>query len=193
MKTRRCDREAVALSAVGALDGDRVEAIRVHLESCPECRRYHAEIAALGQDLSLGERALPDLELPRSVTGKVFRGLAGNFSGAAAPGAGHSSTFRSWVAAGAVAGVVVVVLGLTVWHGLRTVVRPVAGRGTESPAVVAGTLEPRATFQYRTYRSALRRSEADFERLFVPEGHGHVGRDEAVVYRPGRARIEAEL
>ncbi len=55
---QRCARQRreISLLAGGALDAEATAALRRHLETCAECRRYYAEVRALTQRLrQLGE------------------------------------------------------------------------------------------------------------------------------------------
>src|SRR5688572_14563319 len=81
-----CDdvREQAASFVLGALDADEADAVRAHLASCAD---PHAEMAELGSVLNVLAEAVPVVEPPAALKGRILAAAAADLEARKAVGA----------------------------------------------------------------------------------------------------------
>ena len=183
------NRDPLALLASGALPVTDSDALQRHLETCPTCRAYLAEVAAICDRHQQASRALPDAEVPDRVLARVTSVIK---SAERHPASGSTPWIGwSWVAfASAVVLVsVLAVRGPSVKRPATSHAQTTTAQGaTRGPEMARGTAREAGSPRMMTYRLALNRSSDEFERL-LGEDTSRWSSTPTLRFRPGMASI----
>src|SRR5437588_944628 len=79
MKPCSKNQKLIALLAMDALSNPQARELRSHLQTCPACRNYFEEIAAVAKRLAAVEIS-PDIQTSESFHRRIVRGLAAQAS-----------------------------------------------------------------------------------------------------------------
>ena len=163
MKPCAAHRESVALLASSALSSAESGPVREHLQTCPTCREYFAQISAVCAEHAGTAAALPRVEVPPRMYHRVASALHSSSSPAKASGLVAWTMGRFQIA-----GVAVLLFAfLGSWSQFRpgpvpaTVIRPVKSVPISVPRSEIGSPKLLA------YRLALNRSPEAFEQLLT--------------------------
>jgi hypothetical protein len=197
------DRAAVALLAADALPAPEAERVRRHLASCASCRGYFREIEAVAGEQRRATHGWPGMGLSAPVRRRIATAIRSESPERRAfRPAEFAVRWRRWAGA-LTATAALVVVGFAV---VRTLDRgPETGRvvvatsPNPAPTVVPDgfrqgeTTEPSPVLDLdldlNALRTALNRSEAEFERLLATGRSGSPERAE-VKFRPGGAGVD---
>ncbi|HTH47854.1 MAG TPA: hypothetical protein VMB21_10115 [Candidatus Limnocylindria bacterium] len=163
MKACATHREAVALLASSALGDEESGPLKEHLQACPSCRAYFAEISAICVAHAEAVRALPAAADRPQLYHRVATAIRPSARPSEARG-WAALLGRPWQLAGA-AGLLLAAVGS--WSLLRPAPSPVPlpARSTAASVASPESVGP----QFLAYRLALNRSPEAFERLLTAE------------------------
>lgn len=165
MKPCAAHRESVVLLASSALSSAESGPVREHLQACPACRDYFAQISAVCADHSGAASALPMVEVPPRVYHRIASATRSTSSPAKANGWAPWTMGRFQIA-----GVAVLLLAfLGSWTLFRPVTAPTPVSGPAKSVAAAISAPEAGTPKLLAYRLALNRSPEAFEQMLTAE------------------------
>ena len=188
MKTKSCDREAVALLACAALSAGEAMTVQGHLRACPACSEYFQEMTAVCATHARAARHLSEAEAPAA----RYRPIASALPRASRSGwgmpQGFFGVFR--ILAAATTAILVLFSAWTLFHRPGPVLPQVAHTPPLAPAV---KLAPTSSSpKLMTYRLALNGSLDEFEGLVAHEAARPTA-GATTAFHPGAAWVDLEL
>jgi anti-sigma factor RsiW len=162
-------RESVALLASSTLDAGESSSVRAHLQGCPACRHYFAELSAICAEQSGAGQALPAVAVRPALYRRVAAAIRVSPPGPAAPWLA-AWPMRPLSFAGAAALLLACLGGWALLRPAPAAERPQAKINaiqtvrpySPGPAAVVSP-------QFLAYRLALNRSPEAFERMLSAE------------------------